>query len=768
MVCLVTVDGVYPIGDWLFWRLLVLWSSSALLHAGCVATGYLVVTRILGQRALPILEKLVVSMAVGVVAFVIAMVIAGALAWFVPALSILLPAGMIALGAPAVLGDVATARQRRLDAARTGLPRRPLISIGPLEAVVLAGGLLGLALVYLQCMTPAALNYDSRWYHLSVAEDYAREGRLVPFLADYNRAYPQLTALLHTWAWLLPGLSHPVRCMLALHTEFFLFVWTLAGVSAGVGWLTRDARSARFAGMAFFLFPVIVVYDSNIGGSADRILGFFAAPLFLAVARAAREQAGSPRAAALVGILAGGAVLTKYQSVFLLVPTAIIFGGGWLAALVRKRSLAARDLLAPVTLAGVLALVALPQFLRNWVFYRNPIYPFENPLFPGWPRVPDTAMLWGKINLDDVTPRGSLWERFVNDLRVLLELPFRKPYAFGFTFSLLLPVLPLLPRAKRVWLGVLAAVVAILTWGWLVRPIDRYAQAFLPLLVMVAAAILIRAWQVGLLARLGVLALVAAQVVWNGDVYLAAGADRMADAFKLIRSGLEGRAKSRFDGYNQSEQAIARRLPKDAVVLFHYTRLSLGLDRRVLQDLPSFQGLITTREVRSGSELYRLYRSFGITHVAHEHGVWPAFTKQEEVVFAALLARIAQNVFHEGPYQVFELPSEPPPPEPPYRVLALGIHGYANGVYPVEAMGVYDNLPDADKPYPKPAEPVALDRAGDASVVRGVHAVLLANDTQPPDALADVLRAQFKQAVGYRQHATFSVHVRMSEPEEKP
>lgn len=777
LLCLVWVNDHYPVADWLAWRLLQLWGASALLHAGCVATGYLVLTRVLRLRGLPRLETLVVSMTVGLVAFVMAMYVAGALACFTPALSILLPVAMLALGAPAAIADRATARLHG-KLANTGSDdpptRRPTIVLGRLETLVLVGGLFGLALVYLQCMTPSALNYDARWYHLSVAEDYAREGRIVPFLADYNRAYPQLTALLHTWAWLVPGLDFTLRCMLALHTEFFLFVWTLVGVSAGVAWLVDNRRSSLATGMAFFLFPVIVVYDCNIGGSADRVLAFFSPALFLAAARTARDHALSPRWMALVGIVAAGAVLTKYQAVFVLVPIGVIVGGGWLRALIHKRlihkrSMRARDWLAPAALVGAAGLLVLPHFLKNWIFYRNPIYPFENALFPGWPRVPDTAMLWGKINLSDVTPRGTLPERLLNAGKGLLKLPFRSPYVFGFAFSLLVPVLPFLRRAGRIWLCVLASALATLTWGYMVVPHDRYAQAFLPLLVMVAAAIIVRAWRLGRIARMGVFALVATQVVWSGDVYFfSTGADRMADALKLIRSGLDGKAKTRFDGYLGAERAISRRLPIDAVVLLHYTRLSLGMDRRVLQDLPSFQGLITTREVHSARELWGLYRSYGITHVAHEYAVWPAFTKQEEVVFGALRAHIAKGFFREGIYEVFELPKDAPAAEQPYKVLTLGIGGYADGVYPVQDLGTYDNLPDEDKHYPSPTTAVAREKAGEASIVNQVDAVLVSNDFGQPEALRDKLGKQFQSVVTYREHASFTLHVRSARPEEKP
>src|SRR5205823_946597 len=147
--------------------------------------------------------------------------------------------------------------------------------VDPIGSAVIAFGVLCLGLLYLQCLTPEGISYDARWYHLPIAQDYAREGRIVPFPADYPRCYPHLSSLIHTWGFLVPGLSAPLRWMLALHSEFCLFLWTLAGVAAGVAWLVEKTR-VNGAWVAFFLFPGIFVYDSHIGGGADHVAAFFA------------------------------------------------------------------------------------------------------------------------------------------------------------------------------------------------------------------------------------------------------------------------------------------------------------------------------------------------------------------------------------------------------------------------------------------------------------------------------------------------------------
>jgi hypothetical protein len=269
---------------------------------------------------------------------------------------------------------------------------------------------------------------------------------------------------------------------------------------------------------------------------------------------------------------------------------------------------------------------------------------------------------------------------------------------------------------------------------------------------------IVRAWERGVLARIGLVALVGFQIVVGGDVPYFAGRDRMDDALKLIRSGREERAKTRFDQYLRSQIAISRRLPADAVVLFHNTRLALGLNRTVLQDLPGYQGLIDYRSVKTPRELCELYRSQGITHIVHQRSVWPALSKQEEVVFAAFLGRFAQNTFREGEYEVIELPSELPPQEPPYRALLLGLGNYADGVYSVDALGVYEPLPERFKQWPIPAQSVPSESAGLPEVIDRVDAVVIANNVAPSSGLATALRDRFTNVLSFADR--FAVWIR--------
>src|ERR1017187_2691774 len=420
VVCLVglsfylsLLDPKYPIKDWLFWQLLILWSYCAVLNVACLAFGHPILFRWLKVRDRPALETLITSVAVGLVAFTMVMFVAGALSLYRIWFAVALPIGMLVAGGPSLLRLV---RLWRADRAATRvLPPWTDILV---KAAIVAGVIL-VGFAYLQCMTPAALNYDSRWYHLTIAQDYAREGRIVAFPADYNKSFPHLASIVNTWGFLLPGLDDPLRWMLALHLEFCLLLWALAGVGATAAWLVERTR-VKGAWAAFFLFPIIFDYDSNLGGGADHFVGFFAAPVFLAAVRAARDL--SPRHCALVGVLAAGAVLSKYQAIYLVVPIAILMVWRWFwlsflslrsAGLMARLAQLGRARLwrGPLILVMVGALLTAPHFLKNWIFYRNPLYPFMTEFFAGSrPRQPDSPILVTYMLTGDGTIQRPPWD----------------------------------------------------------------------------------------------------------------------------------------------------------------------------------------------------------------------------------------------------------------------------------------------------------------------------------------------------------------------
>jgi hypothetical protein len=209
----------------------------------------------------------------------------------------------------------------------------------------------------------------------------------------------------------------------------------------------------------------------------------------------------------------------------------------------------------------------------------------------------------------------------------------------------------------------------------------------------------------------------------------------------LIRSTFDGRAKSRFDGYRSTFVAIGKALPRDAKVLLHGSHVSFGIDRDVLQDVAGFQGLVTYHKVKSPRELFDYFRSLGITHFIRTQDLEPS-SRQEQVLYDLLLSRYGVLVGNFGGIPVSAMPTLPPPVERPYRVLCLGLAGYADGLYPIEALNVNERLAQTFRHYPAPERPV---QGGNAPELLGQADAALVRSQGSNRDVASLLATAFEQ-----------------------
>jgi hypothetical protein len=744
------LDKSYPLPLWLAWQLGLVWGAVLLFSAACASFGYWFVFRVLRLRTLPALQSALFAMSIGVVAFIFAMYIGGALALYGPTFSLLLPGGMLAVGAE---DGVRLARRVLADnRARRTSAWTTLLS---------AAGVVCISVVYLGAMTPDALNYDSTWYHLVVAEEYARAGRIVPFLADYNCNYPQLTGLINAWGWTLPGLHHhPALCwMFALHSEVGLFLWTLLGVGAGIDALVAPCKP-RSAWVSFFLFPAIFVYDHNIGGAADHNCAFFAIPILLATLRLSASFAFAD--AALLGITCAGALLAKYQAVYLIAPVTAIVGVCWLRRLLEHvpqdwrtygpPRIALRQLLwAPLWTAAFGLIFVAPHFIRLWVFYHNPVYPFMQDVFRGsTPTLPNAAYMFERVTTEaNYRPSGTFIDKLWHASKLFVTFSFHPHYSFtrsipmfGSLFTLLLPTVILVPKPKRIFLSAVLATGAILMWG-LTYNVDRNLQVFAPIMACTTGALIFECFRLGWAARIGVTALVALQVVWGADALVYSEHDRIRSAFDLIRGGFEGRADSRFDGYRGAYISVGEHLPRDARVLLHTSHLSLGIDRTVYLDWHGYQGLIGYDALHTPGELDHYYRSLGITHLLYDvNSGFSAASKQEEVLWHALLER-AVPMGQFGGLRLFALPKQPLAREDPYTVADVGMRGYQDGIYRIESLNTKENIPAEDQIYAKPKIALPGDDAARSEALSHVDAVFIGPMAGRHEADSEVFRHRF-------------------------
>lgn len=760
VICLVgmglyarVLEPHYPIDTWLAWRfaLLVFWCL--LFSAGALGAGSFVVERLLPGVRLPRLEALVLSMGAGVVVFALAMYVGGAAAWFGSVFAVALALGLGCLGARSL--------PRLLARDTAPVATQPS---SWLNRLVLGFGIISLGLVYLGVLTPEAINYDATWSHLTIAQDYAREGRIVAFPADYNKQVPHLASIVYSWGFMVPGLDVSGHWMLAQHLEFTAFLWTLVGVAAAIDWITQSEVRAGWS--ALFLFPAIFVYDGNLGAAADHILAFFGPPILLAARHFLPRLALRP--AVLVGIVLGGAALTKYQAMYFVVP----FTGLMLLRLLMllfvdlraKRRVDVRLLAGSLAVVVAVLLVMAPHFIKNAVFHGNPVYPFMQRVFAGsHPIAPESWFDFENIYLDQAwVPKGTTFEKLSSTLAVFFTFSFVPHYSFfggvpmfGSLFTLLLPCVLVLRRNRRLWLSIALASGGILMWAATFR-VDRNLQIVLPLVAVATGGLVLEIWRFGRIARVGLVPLMALQLIWGGDAAFYSGFPRYKDAIDLLRSGMDKRAATRFDSYHRPYRDLGAALPKDAKVLIHNGHPSLGIDREVVLDWTGFQALIHYGHLGTVHDLVVYYRKLGITHLVDLPGSRPGASKQEEILWQDLLRRQAASSRRFGHLRLTEVPAVPPPQTAPYRVLCLGLEGYADGVYDITDLSTNEYRVPALRSYRPPRVSVlGLEQA--ASSLGEVTAVLIGAKSDATTKLHAGLQA-FTSPVRYV--GNFTVYLR--------
>jgi hypothetical protein len=745
------LNEAYPLSEWLVWSLAPIWGYALLFNAACVACGSFLLRRLLGARQLPALERLLQSMMLGLTAFVLALYVLGFLHLFKPALAVALPAAFLVVGA-----KDGAALFAELVSWRATLPS-PKAFERILGSLAIAGGAACVVFLYLEALDTSAINYDATWYHFPIAQDYARIGRIVPFPGDNHRAFPHLASMLHTWALLVPRLPQlGQRWMLSLHLEFTIVLWRMVGVAALARWLL-GGRDVRGLWASFFLFPSVFVYDQSIGGSADHFLGFFAVPVVLAAARALSRF--DVRWCVLLGVALGGHVLVKYQGVYLFagVALATVWRLAFLAArygLARRRGVAT-DAEASVPpralLRGALALglsfvlVSSAHFGKNALFYRNPVYPFAQKIFTASTpkRVPS---LYAETPVKEAfEPKAKGLSRQLWAVQKLFDysletsnrgLTKHRPY-MGALFSVLLPCILLVPARRRISAVALVAFVAFLVWANS-APNDRYLLAFLDLFIGCAAALLVQVWDLGLLARIGLVPLVCLQLVWGADAPLYYGRKQLEAALDIVAQGYEGRYDARL-GARGTQRQITRATPPDAVILARNYKGLLGLDRTVLMDIRGGQDYVSYAQLGDTRQFFDLLKARGVTHLLYPKNQRRPVEWSNAVLFTDLFQRYGVHVQHFGKLYLAELPKTPPPPSAPFLVLASGIRGVKDGIWAVEQLNFDPRSPQRFSPAPRPRYPTS--QAHDH--VEQIQALIVGR--RRPDALTEQELARFEQ-----------------------
>jgi hypothetical protein len=661
VLILVVVNRHYRIDRWLFWSYAQLWGICGAWAFACTSAGHLLLRR----RLLPLREHLMLSLATGVVVFAALLFGCGLLGLLGPVFFV---AGPLVL---ALAGGWPLVRYlRRAWRHRRAFRGRSAAGLTPARTAALIFGIGGILLLYANILIPENIAYDSRWYHLGIAEHYAAGGRVARFPEGwFMGAYPHLASLLYTWAFLIPGNGHFTRIELAAHLEFTLFLATLVSIPLLVEWLVPRAR-APMAWAALFLFPGILLYDSTLNAGADHVLAFWAIPILLTLRRVLRTRSGPD--GVLFGVMLAGAVLTKYQAVYLLVvPCLVLATASLRAAVAAPNGRRARELAGLLAAAAASLVVSGMHWLKNLLWYGDPLYPMLRAHLAARPWVPGTNP--AIVQPPEWRATGPLWERARDSLEAAFTFSFvphdwitfhGKAPVFGFLFTVTIAVYPFLRGARRLWLVAAATMAGVFVWYWTYHQ-DRYLQALLPWMAACTAAVLLLVWRVGPAARVAVAALVGVQIVWGGDVYFLPthamlGTTPIKPVVDHLSQGFRKNYRGRFE-WQDPFAKIGPLIPAGSTVLIHERHERVGLRAKGITDAPGTQAGICYTTLGSPAAVHHHLKGFGVTHLLWATGSsrgWDRFSN-DLVFFDFALNHGAQPQAQAG-FTLAAMPREAP------------------------------------------------------------------------------------------------------------
>ncbi len=685
-----SVHGYYPLSKWLFFRYLGYWALCLVFAAASLTSGFRLLS-LLGGQSLRFTERLLLGFSLGVLTFGLGVFTAGMLGAYGALFFVVWPLALLASGGSQTPRTVWRGVRRLFihPTPLTAHARSAARGFTPSEWARLAFLGLGLIAVYTQVMTPENVSFDARWYHLSTAEQYAYQGGIRRF-ADgwYLAAYPQLATWLYTWAFQQPS-SLFDRVMLSAHVEWTLFLATIVGIGPLVRRLIPGPR-LRWAGAAFFLFPSALIYNSNLNAGADRVLAFWAAPLAIAIF--ASRRAVGVRSVTLVATMAAGAILTKYQAIYLIVPASVAMV--WV--LVRAKRL---DLLLYGTAA--LLVLTMPHWLKNALFYGDPFYPILNGVFAPHPfhagakeameqnYVPRTFALEGPfLHKLKETAKAVVTFSFVPNNWKSFNIP--EP-TFGSLFTLLTPTLLFVERARRTAALTAATSAGVAVWFWTNHQ-DRFLQALVPWMAACVAALSV--FRAGRLPQVGLIALISFQAVWGADAYFypTNGMIKVPLVHRLgdfVAAGHLRQFQARFNHWGEMKQ-VGAALPRDATVLLHDRMLRLGLGRPSVTDHFGFQGALSYVEFSSARKVWQAWRALGASHVAWNRPDKARLNPKNlarQLVFFDAVGAATENAETFGKVAVAKI-RETPPAERARLIRIAGCRGRPSlGVYEIRPTG---------------------------------------------------------------------------------
>jgi hypothetical protein len=685
------VNQRYALKDWLFFSYAKSWLLVMYWLAGAMSGGHAIVRRL--ARHWPLSEQLVLSLATGVYLYYVLMFFGGIFGLYrFGAFALLLPLALVVAGGRALF-SLCRRALRHYRAVRRRLPRR----FSLLGIAITAFGTMYLGLLYLYILTPDNASFDALYYHLGIPQQNRALGGIYRtpegWIVD---GLPSLASVNYTWAFVFPTNDLFDRMMACAHMEYVLFAATLFSMPVLVRRLVPGSRSWG-AWVAMFLFPAVLVYDAALHSANDHIAAFWGMPIWLALRRAWPRL--EPRAMALFAVAASGALMTKYQAFGLVLAPALALcaRGAWLG----WRKTGAPWWQGLGTALGVALVITAPHWLKNWIWYGDPLFPALYKHLTLRPFHPHAAEALQQTTKLLQRPHGSFGEQLGQIWRGAIEFPFRTRERpdfhrdwpiFGPLFHLSIFWLPFLRGTRRTWPLFFATFAGLFFWYYF-NHWERYLQPMVPWMAAVTAATIILIWRRGWVTKAALTAMVALEVVWGADTIFFPNImlrdSPIRTSIELITSGFRGDLARR-ENFVRPFKDIGEALPKGARILLHEYCPRIGLDAPVINDFPGFQTRISYQDLSSARAVYDIYRDLGVTHLVHQdaYASW-LDNLAGDLRFWEFASNWAQKQKHYGPFILAEMPEKPPDQALSNLVAYLSCDPtYTRGLHPIAALEV--------------------------------------------------------------------------------
>ncbi len=345
--------------------------------------------------------------------------------------------------------------------------------------VLAAAALLGL-LTILRALEPP-WGYDALMYHLEGPRQFLAQRAIYPSHLNWRMDFPFTVELLYSVG---VGLGSDSFANL-IHVSFFGLV---ACATYAVARRLGDGRTATVALVFLLGMPLLGIWAVH----ANVDLGWMAFETLSVMCVFIWYRNGSARWLVLAGSLMGFALGTKYLAATGVGTTAVL-------VLLNPRGGTARSKLRSLgVVALATALVASPWYLKNWVWFGDPLFPY----FGGGSKLDPFRM---RMLSGFSAAFGAVHTPL--DFVLLPFLMFLRPLSFTMDYPELPPTLalpglsllvflayPLLTRLRPVSNLYLGALVRLLTWATLLvtLPALRYLVPVFPLASVVAGHTLVQ------------------------------------------------------------------------------------------------------------------------------------------------------------------------------------------------------------------------------------------------------------------------------------